>query len=288
MVLSGFTIEGGEENTGGFHIARTGDSIVEDCHVIGYRKHCVVEGTVRAIVRGCTFENHDTDDADNVGGGALMLKPVVYSPGIEVVGCTFRNNIGPGGVPGGGWGGGGAIATDASTDGSEVTIRECLFDGNQSDSAGAVFAVGYVWVLHNTFVNNVSQDGAIVLGLPSTSHGVFHNIFAFNSRYALWDDTVGRCGCNAYWENDAGDDVGFCVEDDTFENFYLDPQFCDPDAGNYRLQKGSPLAGPFEDEDHSSCEAPIGAFGEGCTATPVLDTSWGHLKARFSTPGSSK
>lgn len=282
IVLSGFTMEGGEQNTGGFSIVRSGEVIVENCVIRGYEQHSAIEGTSNALVEGCLFEGNDARPSGYDGGGALLLRPLVHSPGIEVVGCTFRDNIGPGGVVGEGWGGGGAIAVPDYGDGTEVTIRECLFDGNQSTSAGAIFATGYVWILHNTFVNNRSQDGAVVISMPN-SHGVFHNVFAFNSRYAIWDTSVGRCGCNAYWQNESGDGSTGCVETEGYDNFEFDPLFCDPVGGNYRLMENSPLTGPFDDPDHAQCEGPIGAFGPGCKPTPVVSTSWGSIKARYST-----
>lgn len=281
IVLSGFTIEGGEQITGGFAIVRSGEVIVENCVIRGYEQHSEIEATRTALVESCVFEGNVGRSDGSDGGGALLLRPVMHSPGIEVVGCTFRDNTGPGGVVGEGWGGGGAIAVNASYEGTEVTIRECLFHGNQSTSAGAIFATGYVWVLHNTFVNNTSQDGAVVIELP-ISHGVFHNVFAFNSPYAIWDIPVSHCGCNAYWQNERGDGSTGCVETEGYDNFEVDPLFCDPEGGNYRLMENSPLAGPFDDPDHAQCEGPIGAFGPGCKPTPVVSTSWGSIKARYS------
>lgn len=284
MLLSGFTIEGGEQVTGGFWLVRSAEVIVENCVIRGYNEHSVIEAISNAFVKDCLFEGNDARENGYSGGGALLLLPVAKnSPGrIEVVGCTFRDNIGPGGVVGEGWGGGGAISVPASGDGTEVTIRECLFDGNESTSAGAIFAVGWVWILHNTFVNNRSQDGAVVSGIPG-SHGVYHNVFAFNSRYPIWDGSTSHCGCNAYWQNERGDGSTSCIETKGYENFRTDPLFCDPEVGDYRLMEISPLAGPFDDPDHALCEGPIGAFGPGCKATPVVSTSWGSIKARYNT-----
>ena len=48
------------------------------------------------------------------------------------------------------------------------------------------------------------------------------------------------------------------------------------------------MAGPFDEETHFLCEAPIGAFGEGCDPSPVRKASWGEIKARFSETTSDK
>ncbi|MEZ4655083.1 MAG: hypothetical protein R3E12_16195 [Candidatus Eisenbacteria bacterium] len=61
----------------------------------------------------------------------------------------------------------------------------------------------------------------------------------------------------------------------------IDPMLCDPEHGDYHLAEGSPLAGPFNDGEHDACEGPIGAFGVGCKATPVISTSWGAIKAKY-------
>lgn len=282
IVISGFTMEGGEQSTGGFAITRCGDVTVENCVIRGYQEHSRIEATNIALVKDCVFENNVATDTDDVGGGALLLKPLHHTPGIEVVRCTFRNNTGPGGVVGEGWGGGGAIAVNAYQDDTETTIRDCLFDGNQSTSAGAIFATGYVWIVHNTFVNNSSQDGAVVSAI-ATSHGVFHNVFAFNSRRGIWDVPLSHCGCNAFWQNEVGDGSTGCAEPDGYGNFGRDPEFCDSVGGDYRLKESSPLTGPFDDPAHANCEAPIGAFGAGCKSTPVVNGSWGSIKARYST-----
>lgn len=50
VVVSGFTIAGGEEITGGFAILRTGEAIIENCIIRGYAEHSTIETTLRALV----------------------------------------------------------------------------------------------------------------------------------------------------------------------------------------------------------------------------------------------
>jgi predicted outer membrane repeat protein len=282
VVVSGFTVEGGEQLTGGVGFLFMRRLVLQDCVVRGFNRHSVVEKVEDALFFNCNFEDNFGSEADNYGGGALQIILTPHSPGVEVHGCTFRDNEFPGGLPGQGWGGG-AILALGTVQGSRILIRECLFDGNVARSGGAICAVNNVRIEHNTFVNNRSQDGAVVLETTGGSweFGAYHNLFAFNEPYGLYDALVSRCACNAFWQN-ASPDQDMCIGDDGMRPFQeVDPLFCDPENGNYRLQKGSPMEGPFDDENHVLCEGPIGVFGAGCNPTPVFDSSWGSIKAKY-------
>jgi len=62
-------------------------------------------------------------------------------------------------------------------------------------------------------------------------------------------------------------------------NFSLDPLFCDPENGDYKLDCNSPCL-PGNHPDGVDCGL-IGALGQGCGATAVEQTSWGRIKALF-------
>ena len=282
VVVSGFTVEGGEQTTGGVAFATMQRLVLSNCVIRGFQYHSIVEKVEDALIVDCEFDDNFGTQSHNYGGGALLIVLTPHTPGVEVRGCTFRNNEFPGGLPGQGWGGGAIMAMGAYT-ASRILIRECLFDGNVARSGGAICAVNNVRIEHNTFVNNRSQDGAVVLETTGGSweFGAYHNLFAFNEPYGLYDTFASRCACNAFWQN-ASPDQDQCIGDNGMRPFHeIDPLFCDPDNGNYRLQKGSPLEGPFEDENHVLCEGPIGAFGAGCNPTPVFDSSWGSIKAKY-------
>ena len=285
LVVSGFMVEGGEQISGGVAFFLLSSLVLNDCIVRGFDEQSLVEKADDGLVSNCLFEDNRNAESDDYGGGALRIILSPNTPGVSVVGCTFRHNEYPFGIPGYGIGGG-AIAAIGPVQGSEITIRDCLFDGNESRSGGAIYAIGNVWILHNTFVNNISEDGAVLLS-DTRDYGAYHNIFAFNSRYGLYDAVVDHCGCNAFWQN-LLPDQDLCTREEGYGTFDVDPLFCDPGAGNYRLQKGSPMAGPFDEETHFNCEAPIGAFGEGCVPSPVVKQSWGEIKARFSETTSGK
>jgi len=282
VIVSGFSVVAGEQITGGVVFLAIRSLVLENCVIRDFQWHSIVEDVEDGLLVNCTFEGNYGSDADNYGGGALQIVLTPNTPGVEVRGCTFRNYEFPGGLPGQGWGGG-AILALGTVQGSQITIRECLFDGNVARSGGAICAVNNVRIEHNTFVNNRSQDGAVVLETTGGSweFGAYHNLFAFNEPYGLYDTFASRCACNAFWQN-ASPDQDQCIGDNGMRPFHeIDPLFCDPDNGNYRLQKGSPLEGPFEDENHVLCEGPIGAFGAGCNPTPVFDSSWGSIKAKY-------
>ncbi len=57
-------------------------------------------------------------------------------------------------------------------------------------------------------------------------------------------------------------------------NISADPLFCDPAAGDLRLQEGSPCAPGTE------CDL-MGAWPVGCDVTPAAETTWGAIKALF-------
>jgi hypothetical protein len=87
--------------------------------------------------------------------------------------------------------------------------------------------------------------------------------------------------CFDFWENERGPVVGWCARFPEFGNFEADPEFCDPDNGNFHLQDGSPCL-PGEHGGYA-CGL-IGAFGPNCVPEPTVETTWGRIKAQFRTP----
>lgn len=64
-------------------------------------------------------------------------------------------------------------------------------------------------------------------------------------------------------------------------NFTAPPMFCDADGGDFTLHADSPCAA----ENSPQC-GQIGAWPVGCgeSPTPLLETTWGGIKALFRAP----
>jgi len=90
---------------------------------------------------------------------------------------------------------------------------------------------------------------------------VRQNIACGNGQYGLsWPtEGVGSIGCNDWFKNGAGEIEGRVPGGD----LSLDPMFCNPDSGDFRLGSTSPLA------DAAGCGR-IGALDAGCGVTPTL------------------
>ena len=124
-----------------------------------------------------------------------------------------------------------------------------------------------------TFFGNQANDGS---GLYSCDAATLERtVLAF----ALGGQAVGGSGamatcCDAYG-NTGGDWTGGIEGQLGIRgNISADPLFCDPAAGNFRLQEGSPCAPGGE------CDL-MGAWPVGCGGTPVEQTTWGGLKSLF-------
>jgi hypothetical protein len=80
--------------------------------------------------------------------------------------------------------------------------------------------------------------------------------------------------CNVFWENEAGNAGGSYVLGPTDRE--LDPQFCDPEGGDYRLAQSSPCL-PLNSGECGQ----IGALGQGCGVVSVSAESWGKIKDAY-------
>lgn len=84
----------------------------------------------------------------------------------------------------------------------------------------------------------------------------------------------GEVACNCLDIEELPDDDRLDVHD----NVVGPVEFCDRENGDLRVAEGSPCAMGNRPE---VCTGPMGAAGEGCVPEPVLEGSWGDLKARF-------
>jgi hypothetical protein len=259
---------------------------VRDCE---FRRCAAVEGAGygstngSSIVETCIFEECE-------GGGASING--LSGTSAAVRDCVFRNNTGH------------AALSVLSM--PQAEICQNVFDGNTSaDGGAAALAVsnsaGYATVEGNLFVGNVAVSQTFVVGW-STSGEVRGNTFYGNtcpanravlSRSGSWPTLfannifAGNLGgpairasveppeasCNLFWSNAGGDYEGY-VPSPT--DLFVDPHFCDPEAGDFQLMSDSPCL----PENSGTCGL-IGAFGEGCGTVSLTPSSWGLIKSRF-------
>ncbi len=177
---------------------------------------------------------------------------------------------------------GGRLATNVtlSTDAAGIyhqsfRISENLFWNEGPDEAGWQTSVTmggpnvHIQMDHNDFVG--CGISCYFDGDPLECH---HNIF-YKSRFDnLVPPSVATCNCvsdSAYWQPSQYSQLEY--EDMVF----ADPIFCGPDTGNFYISIHSPCA-PGNSPDGCGL---IGLYPADCDITPVQETSWGRIKARF-------
>ena len=243
------------------------NSLFENCSPTALRCEGGPSVAETLVVRNSIFRNNTAED-----GGAIISNN--YNGGVVIESCLFEGNRASSE--------GGAIVAIAN---GPIQLRENVFIDNRAE--GEAFSVGGAVVLANGVGSLAVVEGNTFIashqGHPSggaalrTGAGaiVRSNVFAGSTGapavYVVNGLTEERC--NLFWNNAAGDAVGF-TPDST--DVFADPQFCNPDAGDFTVSSTSPCAPgntPYCDQ--------IGALGVGCGMVSVESMSWGRLKARF-------
>jgi len=243
------------------------------------------EGYPGSAVRRCILE-----------GNAYGIR--VPNGWYEISDCTIRNTAGFG------------IEVGAPAGTGCSVFRNTLVDnGRGIDTAYGVTHVG-ASVFENTVIggstgivcgegsgvhHNLVRDCGTGLGIfgsagyvscntvvhcgvgVSTGDGCTHigfggNIIALNGTGVYRACFLGDYNCNDVWGNNTDYQVVIPAGDDNFPD--CDPMFCAPGANNYYLDEFSPCA------SGETCGL-IGALPVGCGASPVLESSWGGVKALF-------
>jgi hypothetical protein len=128
----------------------------------------------------------------------------------------------------------------------------------------------------NTIAENAAPIGGGIACLTGSEPSIENCIIAFstNGQGIFIDVATPTLTCSNIYGNAGGDHFGGI---DGGGNFSSDPQFCGiPGSGTFLLQSDSPCL-PV----NNSCEEQIGALPMGCGTTPVSETTWGAIKARF-------
>ena len=133
---------------------------------------------------------------------------------------------------------------------------------------------------HLTVVQNTVSTGQLGGGVAfdGGTPRLEKSIIAFNtagSGIACTGGATPLIRYNLAWANAGGNGAGTCSTwDQTNANLVADPLFCNLDEGDVTVESDSPAMFPPN--------GPMGAYiTPGCTATPVLPTTWGSLKTRF-------
>ncbi|MDM7917487.1 MAG: right-handed parallel beta-helix repeat-containing protein, partial [Candidatus Eisenbacteria bacterium] len=286
-----------QDNTGVFFESYEGPGAILDGVTIKNGRGTQAGGIwiyhANPIIRNCILEANLC--VPGVGGGGVLA----CGSQAWIVDCVFRNNSCE-------FGGGGFCSCSSGL----PRIERCVFEGNTASSlfasAGAICCqICPVELIDCLIVGNRANYGAgailaaecaptirqctIAANSGDPVGGVFaavgalpfleNTIIAINEGQALFcDQADARLACTDLWGNGGGDWIGCITEQLGLDgNIGVDPLFCSPDGGDFRLRSDSPCAAENNDE----C-GQIGRFGVGCTApTMTVTTSWGRFRAGF-------
>jgi len=226
-IVRGITISGGDGSLGGA---------------------CYVHGAA-PVFSNCRFVDNFA-----VYGGAVCCDDTAQPSFVD---CLFLNNQA--------MEMGGAVCCDSYT---TVAFDHCAFFGNHAhDGVGIVLAENHdtVEFTNCTFDGNWSFQGlASGFWFDDESTGDFTHCIVTSTFYAgggYWAflGTV-TLNCCDIWNNEGGDFVGpLDGMEDQNGNFSADPLYCDPQAGDYRIEDVSPCS----PQENPECGL-IGRYDVGC------------------------
>jgi hypothetical protein len=308
--LEGFTITGGRAYAGAGILCMNGSPIIKnnviaDNHAVGIGSYGggVAIGTRRLpqtpspfivgnliarntaeyngggmsayIASPTVQENMFVENECGHDGGGLRVHQILVENGGKYVSNEFwRNRAGDHG------GGASLFAENTFLHfGGNLVAENVALGSGQDDtgSGGGVWAVIAPGLIEgNTIVDNsgfgegAHNGGGLALFQSGPGLEISRNIIANNEGGGVVCRSLTgsiELNNNIVWRNDIAD----CPDSWTFSE--LDPQFCDPGAGDYSVATSSPA---LQGET-------IGAFSSpGCSpGTPMKHTSWGRLKSLY-------
>lgn len=266
VVIEGFTIQRGYTSSYGGGIRCENamltliDCSVEDCTSYGQGGHenwgtggglyCLDSAV---SISGCSLSGNY---AWNTGGGIYCR-----SSELTITDSRLEHN-----EVGGGTGGGVCVY------GAEATIAGCEFVRNIAQDGAAAKSWNPFLMENCTLVYNEASNGSAVNAGLGT---ILHCIAAFTDPGQAFicggRTTIYQC---LVFGNAEGDSL--CGN--AYDNLFVDPLFCDPQGGNFRLCSDSPCL-----SENNAWGVAVGANEEGCGAcgTPVESRSWSAIRAMF-------
>lgn len=289
-MLDGFTIQNGSASTGaGISVG----AAPIDCGFLGYMspivQNCRIRNNTASGSAGGLFDDGadvhilDCEFSGNSAGGSGGA--IYYNnSGTEISRCTFFNNetTPPGSL------GGGAVAGYGhnGTTGKYVTITNCLFYANASNSWGGAISGNqtYPTITNCTFADNTAvHSGGAFYGQMNSEAPRIRNSICWNNS----PDQLNIVTASAYL------DVSYCDIQGGWtgagsHNINLNPLFVG--GTNYRLQTGSPCidtgsnayapaddldgqARPQDGDDNGSAVADMGAYEVKMPGPPAAPTN---------------
>ena len=248
------------------------DLTVIDCEFVGNQG---ISGPGGLTVSGDQILVSDSEFRGNRGGRGGGMNG--YG---SILRCVFEANeavVNPGDPLGTGFGG--AIMCGFLP----TVVSECVMFDNTAETAGGAIEIRVddLEVQSCTFSGNSSPLGAhLSVGRVSTANALIqHSILAFGDGQAVAcvSGSSVVIACSDVFANTGGDWID-CLsgQQNLNGNFWADPRFCDPTAGDFTIQVDSPCAPP----GLTGCGL-VGALPVACGPVALSAESWGSVKSRF-------
>ena len=266
-IIAQCTAAGSLTRGGGVYIASNASPHFIDCIITGCT--AAYGGGISIYIAGGLFESCTIIDnaATTVVGGVYMQSATET----QFIGCSIVDNeaLNVGGV------------RAHSTAPGDISLDSCDISRNDATYGHT----GGINLLSGTTVTNCTIVGNSSLGAGGGVYCIGSGCELTRCIIAYSGDGCGIAAvegyepvvtcCDVYGNVEGDYDTVVGDQTGVNDNFSEAPEFCDLEAGGYRLFDTSPCL-----DTESPCGLLIGAFGQGCDS-PVEEMSWGGIKALY-------